>query len=568
MAVTDASIPLSFNPSAQVGPDLSQYFKLAEFGQQLKLRQKQMQAQATLERERIAAQQASQNAALSQRAELAAPGNALKMQELRRNQAVQDIFSAPGNVDDQGNLTPTGRRSLYAADPELGMKYKQNQLVQQEQAIRSQHLQSETFQTQYKMLGDVQSRALATYEDAVENGHLDPQEAQRRAQAVQDEGFNQLRQGGMFSSQQQQSWPKQFDPVQARGFVMGQKDYLDYMKKKRDEERADRRLDEAGWQVLTDPGTKDAQGNPVQYRYNPRTTQATTLTGEPYTPTGASKIGTSDQGKVMSDDATQFVVDRVVAGDPDATKNMSRSQANMTKVENELGRRYRAGQLDAGQLSAATAVVRADRSSLGNLTKMTDAAVSFEATASRNFDLALKQAPKAIPTNWGPWLNKWVMNGERALGDPDVPAYVAAILTGANEYAKIMAGSTGAQGSTVDSRREAAEMFSPYLAKGQIEAVVRIAKQDMANRKAALGAQLETIRGRIAGQSATNPPPPAAGEASTGPTPGGGALPQANRGYPKPKPGAIDLLKSKPELAPQFDQLYGQGASKQYLGGQ
>jgi hypothetical protein len=204
---------------------------------------------------------------------------------------------------------------------------------------------------------------------------------------------------------------------------------------------------------------------------------------------------------VIGDDAANFIVDRIVAGDPKATANMSRTRENMTKVENELGRRHKEGLIDAGQLLAAQSVVRADQGSLNNLTKMTDSAVSFENTASRNFDLALQRAPKAIPTDWGPWLNRWIENGETALGDTDVPPYVTAMLTGANEYAKIMSGSTGAQGSTVDSRREAAELFSPYLSKGQITEVVKVAKQDMANRKASLRDQLASIKERIGGQS-------------------------------------------------------------------
>jgi hypothetical protein len=71
------------------------------------------------------------------------------------------------------------------------------------------------------------------------------------------------------------------------------------------------------------------------------------------------------------------------------------------------------------------------------------------------------------------------------------------MLTGANEYAKIMSGSTGAQGATVDSRREAAALFSPYLSKGQIERVVAVAKSDMENRKQSLYGQLSDITARI-----------------------------------------------------------------------
>lgn len=47
-----------------------------------------------------------------------------------------------------------------------------------------------------------------------------------------------------------------------------------------------------GWQVVNDPTNRDAQGNPIQYRYNPGTGEATDLSGStPYAPGGQSKLG-------------------------------------------------------------------------------------------------------------------------------------------------------------------------------------------------------------------------------------------------------------------------------------
>lgn len=163
------------------------------------------------------------------------------------------------------------------------------------------------------------------------------------------------------------------------------------------------------------------------------------------------------------------------------------------KVMAKMGR----GDQDPGAFIANVASVKADAGSLRNMVKMSDAATSFEKTASQNFDLALKLSKDAVPTDWGPWLNRWIENGQTQFGNENVPPYVTAMLTGANEYAKIMSGSTGAQGSTVDSRREAAELFSPYLSKGQIDRVVAVAKQDMQNRKASLYGQVDDIKGRL-----------------------------------------------------------------------
>lgn len=150
-----------------------------------------------------------------------------------------------------------------------------------------------------------------------------------------------------------------------------------------------------------------------------------------------------------------------------------------------------------GDFIEAHATVHADSSSLNNLTKMTDAAVSFERTARENFDLALNLAPNAVPSDLGPFFNRWIEEGDKMLGDPNVPQYVTAMITAANEYAKIMSGSTGAQGSTVDSRKEATELFSPYLSYPQIRAVVAVAEKDMENRKGSLYGQIDDVKARL-----------------------------------------------------------------------
>jgi hypothetical protein len=130
--------------------------------------------------------------------------------------------------------------------------------------------------------------------------------------------------------------------------------------------------------------------------------------------------------------------------------------------------------------------------------KQADAAESFEATAKKNFQLAISLAPKGVLTNLGPFINRWVQNGSSMFGDKDVPPYLAALLTGADEYAKVMSGSTGAQGSTVDSRRTAAELFSGAYNVDQIKSVVEgVAYKDMENRKASYTDALQAIRDRI-----------------------------------------------------------------------
>lgn len=179
----------------------------------------------------------------------------------------------------------------------------------------------------------------------------------------------------------------------------------------------------------------------------------------------------------------------------------------------------------------ATASAKADQSSLTNVTKIADASEAFEHTAMANFDQALSLAPKGVKTNMGPLLERWVQDPAKALGDPSVPAYQAALLTAANEYAKVIAGSTGSQGSTVDSRREAAEMFSSFYSTDQIKAVINVAKTDMDNKIASYAGQREAIKARLSGET---------GVSDVGGLPGeGGETPPTHRpAEPPALPGA------------------------------
>ena len=137
------------------------------------------------------------------------------------------------------------------------------------------------------------------------------------------------------------------------------------------------------------------------------------------------------------------------------------------------------------EVVALQAGVGSDTAALRNISKIATASAAFENTAMKNFDRALDLAKAGgIPTNMGPWVNKFIQTGETGVGDKNVPAYVASLLTGANEYAKVISGSTGSQGSTVDSRREAANMFSGAYNYDQIKNVIYgVAKPDMENKK-------------------------------------------------------------------------------------
>jgi hypothetical protein len=257
-----------------------------------------------------------------------------------------------------------------------------------------------------------------------------------------------------------------------------------------------------GWQFLTGQDGK-------MYRANVATGKVEPVDDAP---AGLSKLGAG--GQVGQAKATPDAI-YDAAREYRETSKMPLLGLNSggvrTQILNEAARQRRLEKVTVEADIAHAAGVTADSRSLNNLQKQADAAESFEATAKKNFELALSLAPKGVPTNLGPFINKWVQGGAIALGDKNIPPYIAALLTGADEYAKVMSGSTGAQGSTVDSRRVAAELFSGAYNVDQIRNVIEgVAYKDMDNRTQSYAEKLDAIKQRIqaspAGDETPKPP--------------------------------------------------------------
>jgi hypothetical protein len=153
--------------------------------------------------------------------------------------------------------------------------------------------------------------------------------------------------------------------------------------------------------------------------------------------------------------------------------------------------------VDPTKVAQAMGTFGATKSSLTAATKLRDVVHSYEGTALRNLDTATKEMHRTAPTGFGPWLNNWILTGEMQMGDTKPPAAISAVLTVANEYAKVMSGATGAAAATEGARREAEERLSPYFSAGQWDEAVRIAKTDMGNRMRELDDNVDVITSRL-----------------------------------------------------------------------
>jgi hypothetical protein len=144
----------------------------------------------------------------------------------------------------------------------------------------------------------------------------------------------------------------------------------------------------------------------------------------------------------------------------------------------------------------------ADSGSLSALTRQRDAISAFENTASKNIDLFLETAGRVVDTG-SPLANRVARTiGGDVLGSPNVAQFNAARQVAINEIAKIVSNPT-LSGQLSDSARHEVEAFNPSNATlAQSVAVMRLLRQDMANRAQSLDSQIGSIRGRLGANAA------------------------------------------------------------------
>lgn len=172
----------------------------------------------------------------------------------------------------------------------------------------------------------------------------------------------------------------------------------------------------------------------------------------------------------------------------------------------------RAGEIAAGggglggNVAANAADYKANSESLKTMQKQRDAISAFENTAQKNIDIFLNTAGKVVDTG-SPLLNApaRAVSG-KMLGSPDQAAYEAARTAAMSEIAKII-NNPNLSGTLSDSARHEIQSFNPDSATlKQTVAVMRLLKQDMANRASSLDQGLTEIRGRLSkGDAAAAP---------------------------------------------------------------
>ena len=188
-----------------------------------------------------------------------------------------------------------------------------------------------------------------------------------------------------------------------------------------------------------------------------------------------------------------------------------RNAPDARAIMNRAAERAKEQGLKPGDLLSSAAGQRAASTSLTNLTKISDAAKSYERSATDELNLAVSLIPKTPEPLNSQLFTEWGRQGSAALGGVDVPKYQAALISALDEYAKVLTGATGAAGSTDTARNQALALIPPGATSDQIPAIVEVLKQGMRFKVDEYDTQLADIRKRIGGGagSVSAPKPPA-----------------------------------------------------------
>lgn len=197
--------------------------------------------------------------------------------------------------------------------------------------------------------------------------------------------------------------------------------------------------------------------------------------------------------------------------------------AQRTAIYNRMAEIAKGAHVTPAELATTAGRNKALQTSLANLQKQTDMMQKAEKGFQNNMELALELSNKVDRTG-APIINKWLLGGRAALGDPDVAALDAAITTAATDYARIMSGQTGAGGTPISTAEEARNLIRKELSHKQFSAVADVLYRDIQGQHNAVDSQRNTILGAMQ-QFGQGQPSPYGSEATAHP---GGQPPQAN----------------------------------------
>lgn len=407
---------------------------------------------------------------------------AQKRKAAQEDAAITKLFQAPGARDPSGTLSLGALNQLYAISPQKAMAIQEEQMRMQEGQLKRQAQLQE-------FVAPVRSAALKAYDDAKAKG-LPEEAANAAGQAELDKSLPGIE--PLLSPQEAQGLQRKFDRNTMYAREVSYQDQLKLKEQERRDNLADRR-----------EGRMEQHQERMEELANKRLDIG--LGG-----------GSDPKKQIFADWKNEFA--RVNGRAPNA-QEMTDQLAKLNQVNSVRSGEaaiIQKAQQDWSAIgkppdAAKLAEIRGAAKSLSKVQDNLTMTASAEDNMLLNMEIARQEQAKAGHKDLAPILKNWVLKGEEALGDPDVPAYEAAIVTVANEYAKIASGSFGSAGATVSSREEAAKIINKALTSGGLDNVFKVLNKEADNRKASYQKQYNRLQGIISPAKASDP---TAGKAS------------------------------------------------------
>lgn len=248
-----------------------------------------------------------------------------------------------------------------------------------------------------------------------------------------------------------------------------------------------------GNQPIASVPAKAVEGNVNPSDFDPKSIDKFKTSGNygdlvrTYAPTAATQGNAS-----ISDQAIKFAADTYRSTGKFPT-TMGRNPALQARVLNMVAADSAASGDSVGAINARQGALKANNQALDQVTKLESATTAYYNTLDKNLT-NLQEISGKVDSSGVPLINKvYRAYQQNVSGDPEVAKYVTYLRAASSEFAKIQSGSLGNAPASDAARRDADEVLSKYLTKGQLDAVVQAMRGEGRNRLQSISEQKKSL---------------------------------------------------------------------------